>query len=191
MQIKTEIPKASLPIIYSDKQQKWFSRLKTNFRALSNKPGTVITTPSPLRISASKALRNRQSLCECKLVGKCNSPELSPALVASLLDCFLIALKGPPERPTLSAIWNKTPSHSAPCMGQPPITVHWLPVLARFLWCWQFFSTQSCICKECQEFWSLSWILGRWFYVFPIFSFLSFSFLFSFLSFPFFSFFFS
>jgi hypothetical protein len=129
-------------------------------------------------------------LCECKLVGKCNSPELSPALVASLLGCFLIALKGPPERPTLSAIWNKTPSHSAPCMGQPPITVHWLPVLARFLWCWQFFSTQSCICKECQEFWSLSWILGRWFYVFPIFSFLSFSFLFSFLSFPFFSFFF-
>ena len=41
MQINAEIPKVSSPVPHSDKQKGWHSGLEANFKALSNKPGTV------------------------------------------------------------------------------------------------------------------------------------------------------
>lgn len=132
MQIKTEIFKVSLPILYLEKQQKWFSRLKADFRVISNMPETAITEYLALRGPLQEQhLKIDKALCECKLLGNIALLSHSLALVASLLVCLLVI------SPWLSRLSKEVcpdPSsrirhrliqfYSAPCLNHSSIIAH-------------------------------------------------------------------
>lgn len=62
----------SFPVLCSNKQKGLYSRLEANFKALSNKPDTVMTKLT-LRASGDnneKALRNRQRAMQILITGK-------------------------------------------------------------------------------------------------------------------------